>query len=439
MKGIIAYLLLISISLSACAQSDDERSVFETFTAEQYRADLSQMANQLKSFHPKMYEYVSRDSFDRLVDEKLTSFTDSTSLGEFIWSAREISSLIACGHTFVPTLSRKFKIPDACIFPLYAKFAGEKLYVLENKGNTMIPIGSEITKINNRSVSNLKDEIKKVLSADGNNMSFKDQKINDDFMFLVSYELGLAKTYTIEFINNKGEIKTQKLTSLTIYDPESYTVNSCPEQLCFSINPDLSTATIRITSFVYYNDHLPEFKSFIDECFRKIELNSIENVLIDIRGNGGGDPYCASYLLQHIAEKPFQYYKKGTSDYYQDLQTEIPLMDNNFNGDIYTIIDGKCFSTSGHFLSLMKHYNIGTIVGRESGATYRCNATTTELNLRYTDISCYIARATYTTIAEELPANRGIIPDYIVEYTKEDLLNNKAPEIELINKLIEGN
>ena len=435
-KAYWIYGLLFLLSLTACGQTNVDRSVFETFTAEQYRADLTQMANQLKGFHPKMYEYVSKDSFDMIVEDKLATFTDSTTLGEFIWSARQISSLVACGHTFVPTLSRKFTIPDECMFPLHSQYVGDRLFVFGNNENTEIALGTEILQINNRSVSELKGAIKGVLSADGNNLSFKDHKINDDFSFLCSYELGLPSKYTIDYRSEIGDIKTKSLNQLSANDLEYYKTNECPSHLCFDIDSDMNAATIRIASFVFYNENLPEFKNFIDDCFKKIDSNKIENVIIDIRGNGGGDPYCASYLLQYIASEPFQYYRSGTSDYYGDLQKEISLMDIQFEGDLYIITDGRCFSTSGHFLSLIKHYNIGTIVGRESGATYRCNANTTELKLRFTDVSCYISRATYSTIADELPADRGIIPDYIVEYTKEDLLENVDRDLEVVKGLI---
>ena len=109
-----------------------------------------------------------------------------------------------------------------------------------------------------------------------------------------------------------------------------------------------------IRSFDYYNDDFSKFKTFIDASFKGMARFEPEHLIIDLRENGGGDPYCASYLLQHFADRPFQYYKTGTSQGYKDLQINIEPHKNRFDKKPIILINGKCFSTTGHLCSLIK-------------------------------------------------------------------------------------
>lgn len=53
------------------------------------------------------------------------------------------------------------------------------------------------------------------------------------------------------------------------------------------------------------------FKAFIDSSMNVIKNKKTENLIIDVRYNGGGSQYPSIYLLQHLMDKPFTYYSKG--------------------------------------------------------------------------------------------------------------------------------
>ena len=70
------------------------------------------------------------------------------------------------------------------------------------------------------------------------------------------------------------------------------------------------------------------FTCVLNDFWLQIKLHNIGNVAIDLRDNGGGDPYCATHLLQYISDKPFRYYKKGNTSYYKDLEEKISSLSN---------------------------------------------------------------------------------------------------------------
>jgi len=435
---ILSILLFLSFSFSACSQNTiitQEYSVLDSFTIQEYNSDINELVISLKQ-HPKFGEFIEKDSFDNLVTKTKSFLTDKTNRGEFLWMCREIAASIGCGHTFVPTLTKKWKIPVERMFPVDARFIGDQLFVIDPFINSdLVPEGAEIIAINGFSPKYLKKEILKHISADAFNPSFKENLINRDFMLYCTYQLGFPKRYVIKYVHGEQSGRAL-LNPFEVLDSISNPVSGCAEDLCFDLLDAENAALISIRSFNYYNDRLPIFKEFIDQSFATIKSENIENLIIDIRDNGGGDPYAASYLLQHLLANEYTYYQPGSTSHYQDLQKPISLEANRFSGSLYFLINGRCFSTSGHFLSLIEAQELGTIIGQESGATYTCNAATQEISLKNTFINAYVARATFMTTANEFPENRGLVPEYITSYTLEDLIHNRDVELEFVLDLI---
>ena len=175
---------------------------------------------------------------------------------------------------------------------------------------------------------------------------------------------------------------------------------------------------------------------FIDSCFKQIELNKLENLVIDVRNNYGGDPYCASYLLQYIAVEPFRYYKKNSTKWYSDLEQMTPLKKNNFSGALYVLINGGCFSTTGHFVSLLKAKTSTIFIGQETGATYSCNANSITFQLKNTGIYTSVATEIYQTDVTSFLKSKGILPHYTIYPKLYDIINNLDLEMEKVINLI---
>jgi len=103
----------------------------------------------------------------------------------------------------------------------------------------------------------------------------------------------------------------------------------------------------------------------------------------------------------------------------------IPLADKRFKGNIYILINGGGFSSTGHLCALLKHHKFATFVGTETGGTYTCNDASTEITLKHTRFLLRSARRTFKAAVRGFPKDRGIIPDFVVEQKIEDLLSGK--------------
>jgi len=179
-------------------------------------------------------------------------------------------------------------------------------------------------------------------------------------------------------------------------------------RLALAMDGDLAVLTV--PTFVISEN--PDYKSFFVDSIRRMNAGGVKRLIIDIRGNGGGDPEVSLALIAHLVERPFVYLKTGPG--YDYLKAETPPHEIHFSGKVVVLIDGGCFSTSGHFCALARHLGLAAFVGETGGGTYRCNDNSIEIALAYTGIRLRVARTTYEVAVPDRDVSAGFPPDFRV-------------------------
>ena len=137
-----------------------------------------------------------------------------------------------------------------------------------------------------------------------------------------------------------------------------------------------------------------KFKLKIDSIFQKMELNN--NLIIDLRFNTGGkienEYYLLSYLISTEIKAPFKrVYKNSKNKKIHYKTKKIHEKSENYNGSIYFIMNGYTFSAAAEFLSIVQRYELGKLVGEETGgASEGCNYGAKEITLPYSKITCSV-------------------------------------------------
>ncbi len=157
----------------------------------------------------------------------------------------------------------------------------------------------------------------------------------------------------------------------------------------------------------------------------EINQKGIKNLIIDVRWNGGGSQHSSIHLLRYLAKKPFVYYSRSE---YEGKPGKIvgeesfESFENRFNGKLFFMMDGIGNSTTGHFMSLVKVLNLGTIVGEELGSNQFCSAGQKVCRLKHTKLVFNVANNTHVSTATTLPDETGILPDHYVIQSIDDYL-----------------
>jgi hypothetical protein len=409
-----------------------------TFSKAELQEDYCQMKEALETYHPALYEFTSKEKFDILSEDQYKLINDGLSIEEYHKILEPPIAAVGCGHTGIWLPNNYWYVAPNKYFPLKLKFIGNKVFSAgQYKDSLPIPVGSEIHSINKRLINEIVDTLIANHRADGFNHAFKSARVEKKFSKLFALQFGFPDKFEVQFIPpGTNQIKKEVLKPVNVNVINLYQLRG--SLLEIDLREDISTAVLTINTFIYY-DQLEMFKSFIDSAFNEIQGKNIKNLVIDLRGNDGGDPFCSTYLLSYIEKEPVRYFSEPHGNY-KPLSDPIPIADSHFEGNVYTLIDGNGFSTIGHLCAVLKYNNICTFVGTELGSTYVCNGATKNITLKNTRMILWTAhRHSYSAAVDGMDKRRGIIPDYTVEPTVEDLIEGRDTVKEFTLKLIETN
>jgi predicted O-methyltransferase YrrM len=417
-----------------------DRPEAPVLTVEDMQHDFNQLRRILESEHCCLYEYTGKKEFDSIFDDRLKLIDRPMRYEEFFKIIAPITAKTGCMHTALWMPGRFFNLGSDNLFPLQVKLVEKYLVVSGSYRDTIeLPVGSVILEINGLPADKIMDELRSITSADAFNPYFIDTQIEKRFPMFYASVFGFPEKYTVTYALPGT---TTRLT-VDLYPADIGSVrkvifaNFNHPPLAIDFLEDRKTAVMTVKTFVYY-DRVDYFKDFMDRSFRQIKEKGIENLVLDLRGNDGGDPFCAVVLYSYLEKEPAPYFAEPYGKY-AELAKPIPLPENHFTGQLYTLLDGRCGSTNGHFSALLKYHRIGKFVGTPSGSTYKCNAgKNTEIQLNKTSVILTIGRSTYAAAVKGLDKAQPIMPDYPVRERYKDFLNGKDVYMETAFRLIEN-
>ena len=323
------------------------------------------------------------------------------------------------------------------LFPLQIKLIDGYAVVAGYYNETsQVPVGSIILEINSTPMEKIINDLKSSYSSDGLIKQFQFAQIEKRFPMSYARYYGFPDEYVVTYsLPGRKTSETKKLVPANLKSVRVVVFkNFNHPPLTLRFIEEESIAVLKIPSFIFY-DRVDYFKSFLDSSFLEFKKKNIQNLILDLRGNDGGDPFCAVLLFSYLENEPLPYFAKEYGRY-SDFAKPIPLAENHFTGNIYTLIDKHCGSTNGHFCALLKYRKIGKLVGDEGGSTYKCNAKTKEIKLDKTKMLVYIPRETFSAAVEGMDKTKGVEPDYHVEQTYKDFIIDKDTVMEFVKDLI---
>ncbi|MEL6537894.1 MAG: S41 family peptidase, partial [Bacteroidota bacterium] len=331
---------------------------------------------------------------------------------------------VGCGHTNLYNLEFNAATKKSLVYLPYRFFIEDKtLYVIENlSANKSIPLGARIESINDEPIQEIIDFILSCMPADGYNQSYRRRMASKGFTYYYHALYGINDqnkvSYTFENTEHELAFKCSELI------PVENEVKEAVKPLDFQINEELNTGTLTVKTFAFYNNQ-SQFYNFIDSTFAIIESEELENLIIDLRGNQGGDPYCASYLLRSIANEPIQYYKDDTN--YPELLVPQKSLGYELVNKPLVLIDGFGFSSTGHIAALIQEHNLGTFIGEELGSTYSCNGAQRNTTLEATGLFLQVGQKVVDVEVDpaRYDKTKGIMPEIEVVSSVQSTLDNR--------------
>lgn len=199
-----------------------------------------------------------------------------------------------------------------------------------------------------------------------------------------------------------------------------------------------------------------KYSDFIYGMFEAIQVNEIEHLVLDLRGNPGGTAGVLSEFLRYIDIEEYKDYgfaprmsqavadNKGILALGTVVASGGPKVVKNrrskdflFGGDIYLLIDNGTFSAANMFGVVLADNKLATLVGEPSGNAPSFFADILPFQLVNSGLSYTISTSKLLAPGLVLQGDLdALYPDYPVRYTIDDYVNKRDLALEEAMRLI---
>jgi hypothetical protein len=471
--------VLVMATCCLCVASDSPAA--EKFDAEKLLADFRIARQALEEGHSGIYRYTSKKELDRLFDQAEKSLTKPMSVVEFYRVLAPVVAAIKCGHTEVSLPKDCFEALTAKngVLPLQVRVLDGKVYVwrdLSGKADSLT--GKEIRSVNGTTAAKIVEKMLAATSGDGDIEVSRMGRLNG-WAFsrqLVAF-VGLEGPFDLVLWDSKekndinvhvegGDLARLEETARSKF-PEDQRAKSNGQ---FKFLDKGKIAVLRVREFAEFADaeQKKSLEAFFQESFDAMSKKETKSLILDLRNNGGGQDKLGKLLLSYLLDKPFKYYedlvinaRKFTFQKYADLpevpEDAVERLANGkyravnhpnlgmqqpskpvFAGKVLVLINAGCFSTTAEFLSLAHFHKRAEFIGEESGGGYNGNTSgvVPALTLPNTKLIVYVPLVSYhLAVSGYEHTARGVLPDYPIRYTIEELLEGTDKELAMALKL----
>ena len=459
---IFLFLGVMMIVTSAHAQDSSIRH----FQAKELRADFDVLIDNLKTVHPGLYRFTSKEEMEALFGRIRKDLGHSMSAIEFYRKLVELYPAIGNAHThiFPPEAYIRSLKTTGKRFPFRLHFDRGKIFVLEDASNEQrIGAGRQIAKVNGHEITSLIEFLAEAYPTDGFNRTLPIYVATAGFSRRFALHFGTPDHFDIEYVDVGGALVNQSIEAITTENIQhNQEANGgkfvFPYSNSFNFQIYGGVGYLRLGTFqpplASYSSS--QYRKFLKSSFLQIKKLGLEKLLIDVRGNGGGFPESTYLLLSYLVRESFHPVR---NEYAKVKRIREPhhyreeMFFKHFNrqrlkrdGDVFTVrgakrqlvkpkstaftkklfvlTDARCASACGEAAGLLKYHANAYFLGEEPGGNPVSQAANDllQLVLPHTGITVQIP-AILSEGNVNLPnIKEGVYPDFEISATAMDLL-----------------
>jgi hypothetical protein len=477
--GLIRILIFLSLSISCYPQSKSS-IITDKIAPAQLQEDATLFRNVVLAMHPSVGIYKNRAYYEQLFNTYIQSLTDSLTLRDFRLRTKLMADELHCGHTEVLYSKKYYKVMSRQRLnysPYVFLPVQNKVYVfatMDRKADSTLKRGTEILSINGIPVDSMLRYCKRFISTDGFNQTAKNHYIQLSFNSFYLALFGRPDTFSVEYLDGKTpkqlrypaiRPKTIPPMPLGARDDSLFIRYKKARMQHRFLDEEHQTLLLKIERFSRKRTD----KAY-RRIFRKLNKNHSQNLVLDLRNNGGGSLENSYRLLSYLVDTaktqtlrtgiknyPYRKYTHGNilfkltrlaftiigkkvsrNDTDSYIYTIKPRKKNHFNGKVLVLINGGSFSASCLVSSYLKDRHNTVFIGEETGGAIEgCNAGITPY-YKLPNSNIRVRMPAFRIVHDVHPqiTGHGVLPDYEIEYSLKDILAKKDLELLKVKELL---
>jgi hypothetical protein len=325
----------------------------DALTYEQAISDLYYMVNIIKERHHSTRRGLPRDFQDQL-DYEIKHMPTTPSVIDLLRASSRLMHTLNDAHSFVGIVFLEHKALDLNID-------------VDFEGNISIWIDEsykQVTKINDVSIDAIYENASTMFSYENpyylaHRLSQRLKYAAFLYMFGTRYDEDKA---VFTYIDQDDE------QTIDVYYTEDSKQDTLPPYR-YEIMKEENYAIFELNHMIYDQDYL----NFLETFFLDVKHNEIENIIIDLRENGGGASKCANAFISYLDINGYINYgseirHRFINLSYQPKQVKINENHNlSFKGNLYALTSRKTFSSAAMFATLLNDNNLAYLIGEPIG------------------------------------------------------------------------
>lgn len=527
---IYLFLSLYVLTLLGCVNVEKYNRFIDTpLTVEAMQQDINYVEHKLWKMHPDLFLYVREDQLKIKFDSLRRTIRQPLLPNQFQLALASVLAEVRQGHMTLSPLISKFD-PKGKDKVRYQKSKGpfsqlgfhwqeNTLYLSKNGTlDSSLVAGSKILSIEGIQPQNLYTKYRPTFTSDGYNTTFIDQAFERLLPRYYQLELGYKDSIAVLFsrgdstyrrtvvrrfetAEQKGKVgtshaatekpnkkpsekkdKSAEKKSDTKKQRRIFGYNAnlkrISKQLSFPLKGDSSVALLKVADFSYGRS-----KEAYRRIFDRLELCSVQYLILDLRGNLGGRLSDVKELYSYLVEGdkyqfvqpavimskfnlPF-YQVKGLPGWSYPLLSPFILpgaivswtktfskdglnythltgskveksKDNRYRGDLFVLIDGGTFSAASLIATNLKVGKRAVFIGEETGgaASGTVAGILPVLKLPNSHLRWRFGLMDVKPYYQVNEAGRGVMPDVPVVRSVDDAIKGKDPVLDKVLKAI---
>lgn len=421
-------------------QFEPLRPISDQLSPQEMFEDLQRIKKDILQVHPKTLDGLTKElekAFDKafgLVEKPLTVL-------EFHGIIAQILTTLGDAHT-----TSRLQTPS---LPLDFIIIGEEFFIVRSSAY-YVEQGDKLKSIGGVNIKDIYNFSKSTIAAE--NIYWFNYQFQQN-------ALSLANLFNAGAAIHNGQVEvTIERNGHFVQIPMDF--NQMPpgpreyEPFKYSINKELSYAHFILLSCEYSK----EYKEFLNRLFQDIKDNNIENLILDLRGNVGGNVAVINRFLRYIDIQYYSTFNKitvrlsrqasdqrgylGRTGIYHLPLSKIrnnPVKDLLFDGNIFVLIDNRTFSAATSFATILVDNGLATTIGEPTGGMPTCYGDALHFQLPNSRLLYAISHRKFERVDEGKRFARSLYPDHEVRYFIEDIFYDRDLHWEKVMYLIKGN